>query len=290
PRICPSCQTENSAEYRYCQNCGAPLPADLQPQETPAAPPVAPAAPVMQEMPGVCAEPFQNTAQTGENAATVMDGIPTEDFYYFIGKKAPKIMPKFFKMEFSGSKVSWCWPAAVLGLLFGPLGAALWFFYRKMVKPALILLAIGALVTITTGFLTADRFAKTADAFFQIFSNPENIDLEEYLNSLENAEPPTVKEIIASRIQQVSELATGIICGLFAYYWYKKHCVNKISAFRQSGVDMRYYQMGLASIGGTSGGLLFIGIVSMIFILNLPSAVAVLYHYALLFSKGGVAR
>ena len=43
----------------------------------------------------------------------------------------------------------------------------------------------------------------------------------------------------------------------------------------QNGIDQRYYRMGLASLGGVSGGMLAVGIISMIVIENIASIVTV---------------
>ena len=57
-------------------------------------------------------------------------------------------MPVFSKLEITGGKTAWHWPCAILSFLFGPIGAALWFFYRKMYKYAVIFLVVSLLYSI----------------------------------------------------------------------------------------------------------------------------------------------
>ncbi len=252
--FCNECGTENEAEYKYCKNCGNKL----------------------------FEEKENNAPETGStNGGTyfndnrfvvdTIDGIPSEEMAIFIGKKASDIMPKFTKMAISNSKISWCWPAALLGLFLGPLGAALWFFYRKMYKNAVILSVIGAITTIITSLLTfgttSSAFQLFADAFF-------SGDFEAAMNSLANADvPSTILDILAGLITDITDFLTFLLTGLFGYHLYKNHCAEKIHSFKTYQADQRYYRLGLSSIGGVSGGMLAVGIIIMITVENFVSII-----------------
>jgi len=198
----------------------------------------------------------------------------------FVGRKEYEILPKFCKMEVSDSKVSWCWPASVLGLFLGPIGAALWFFYRKMYKPAVILSIVGTVIIILTSFFTATANPEIFDKAADSFKNGDYIGalttLEEFLES-DNTETPASK--FADFIESITGLGTSIICGLYGYYIYKKHCIKKINAFKSSVKDSRYYNLGLISLGGVSGGMLFVGIIILITVSEIPLVMSLLYSF-----------
>ena len=283
-KICSECGTENERDYTYCKNCGAPL-VKAEPEAKP-------------EFIGNEAEARSDTgsfdASTGAGAYTppnyggmpyspyspyntytsyAMDGVPAEDVAFFVGKKAAEIMPKFMKMEITRSKVSWCWPAAILGFLFGPLGAALWFFYRKMYKIALILLAIGTVLSFTKAALTLNAGSQDMSGIFDSIAEGDADALLDAFRSIESEE--TAATLLASGLNSIAGLATCVLTGLFGFYAYKNHCVRSIKGFIQNGIDQRYYRMGLASLGGVSGGMLAVGIISMIVIENIASTVMV---------------
>lgn len=282
-KICSECGTENERDYTYCKNCGAPL-VKAEPEAKP-------------EFIGNEAETRSDTGSfdAGAGAYTppngvpnyagapyspyntytsyAIDGVPAEDVAFFVGKKSAEIMPKFMKMEITRSKVSWCWPAAILGFIFGPLGAAIWFFYRKMYKIALILLAIGTVLAFTTAALTYNAGAQDISGIFDSIAEGDADALLDTFRSIESEE--TAATLLASGLNSIAGLATCVLTGLFGFYAYKNHCVKSIKGFIQNGIDQRYYRMGLASLGGVSGGMLAVGIISMIVIENIASTVMV---------------
>lgn len=241
--VCPECKTENEQQYKYCKNCGKQLIADSGEGTN------------------------QKSSTYTQNETNYAKGVfvenigsvKTEDVETYIGKKAVTILPKLNKMEFTGSKISWCWPVAVLSYFFGPLGAAIWFFYRKMYKAALILVAIGVVLTAGITFLSGDVAALEETLTTQIESGA--FDINALLEIIDSEE--TARSMIASSIENVVSLATMIVCGLFAYNIYKNDIVKKINQYKLRDVDPRYYRMGLATIGGTSGGMAFLGVVIM---------------------------
>ena len=263
--ICAECGTENEEIYEYCKNCGAPVKSQESSPQTNTSPDTT------QEKTVPNSEQSHNQEYTNNNFYSIdsIDGIPKEEITLYIGSKANDILPKFNKMELSGSKISWCWPAAIFGFLLGPLGSALWFFYRKMYKPALILSAIGAVITLVTSLLTIGDTSITIDAFINAFSSG---DFEQALNSLESADiGATIPAIIANLINEIASTVSGILCGLFGFYVYKKHCVNKILTYRSVQINPNYYYLGLPAIGGVSGGMLVLGIAILILVNNIAS-------------------
>lgn len=200
-----------------------------------------------------------------------IDGIPGNDVAFFVGKKAYQIMPRFAKMEMTQTKTTWCWPAAVLGFIFGPMGSAIWFFYRKMYKIALILLAIGVVLTTAVTVMTYNTTLATTDSILDLLDT-ENA--ENFLNSLETIPADDLAlNMAANSLQSLVSLATGILTGIFGYYLYKEHAVKSIRNFRASFNDQQYYRIALSSIGGVSGGMVAVGIIALILVENVASII-----------------
>ena len=280
--ICSECGTENEKEYVYCKNCGAKSVSEQESRadktdygfknnpnfthnenfyNTPNG-----------ENPNFSHQgsPFVNNGynsqyqgfESAEEPQTEsIGGIPTDEMALFIGNKANKILPKFAKMELTGTKTSWCWPAAVLGFFFGPMGSALWFFYRKMYRAALILLAVGAALSISLTVFTHSTAADRLNSFFGAFEIKNSPYISE--NSESKAE---AAERLAVDIEKIVNFASCIVTGLFGFYLYKKHAVKKIKGYREYNSDPRYYRLGLTAVGGTSGGMAVLGIAAFMLV------------------------
>ena len=197
--------------------------------------------------------------------------MPAEDIAFFVGKKAGDILPKFTSMEFSGSKVSWCWPAAVLGFFFGPMGAAIWFLYRKMYKIGALLLVLGAALTFFFAALSYNPSTAEAGDLFDAFASGDVDVLGDLLIGEE-----TVLARVANLLDMVTSVACCILSGIFGFYAYKEHCVKAIRNYRMTGIDPRYYRIGLASVGGVSGGMVAVGIVCIIVASNISTLITYL--------------
>lgn len=248
--ICHKCGTENEVQYVYCKNCGAALKPETVKDEL--------------QYNNINKQQAYSYDTYNQNfALETIEGVPTEDMATFIGKKSHEIIPKFTKMEITASKASWCWPSAILGLLFGPLGAAIWFFYRKMYKIALIFVAIGvitgAMINLISGPLIDNEVLQNA---IESFSDG---DFQSFLGSIEDAinSVDALRTNIADIVESVVNITTMIIAGVFGIYYYKQNCVNSIKRYRNMSVDPRYYKIGLASIGGTSSGMAVLGVAIM---------------------------
>lgn len=305
-KICSECGTENEAKYIYCKNCGSPLvlkneDADKHPENV-----TSEKTSNTQEFTGYSSENTQpvtdtaaasNISAQGQNVNTSessggsensgytkgvysaepsgsqygIEGIPAEDIAFFVGKKAGDILPKFTSMEFSGSKVSWCWPAALLGFFFGPMGAAIWFLYRKMYKIGALLLVLGAALTFFLAALSYNPSAVETDDLFDAFTSGDVDLLDDLLIGEE-----TVLSRVANLIDMAASVACCILSGIFGFYAYKEHCVKAIRNYRMTGIDPRYYRIGLASVGGVSGGMVAVGIVCIIVASNISTLITYL--------------
>ncbi len=259
-RVCPECKTENEVEYIYCKNCGV----RLAHKQTQAENSKEKSAEANTRTVDNFAGRRNDAGYTPDNfIIDFIDGNPAEDVAAFVGKKAVVYLPKFSKMELSGSKVCWSWPAAVLGFLFGPLGAAIWFFYRKMYKIALILVAVGAILLSGLSLLglnpSADALLEEQPALDTYGTVTEFEDI--FGEALENITP---SYFLSSAISDIISVATMVIAGIFGVFAYKRFISEKIARYRNSNIDPRYYKLGLAAVGGTSGGMAALGVVIML--------------------------
>lgn len=261
--ICHECGTENEAQYVYCKNCGATLKTETEKNEH-------------KYDNATNSQVYGNNTYNQNFTLETIEGVPTEDVATFIGKKSYEIIPKFTKMEITASKTSWCWPSAMLGFLFGPLGAAMWFFYRKMYKIALVFVAIGvitgAMINLISGPLIDNEVLQNA---VESFSNGE---FQDFFNSIDEAvnSADTLRVNIADTAESVINVATMVVAGIFGFYYYKKNCVNSIKRYRNMSVDPRYYKIGLASIGGTSSGMAVLGVAIMVIVEDVLSLITLL--------------
>lgn len=276
-KICSECKTENEEQFLFCKNCGNPLEDEQRTEESVREPVVennTPPVYTAHNPYGVPEDaPYEaKKQQTFFEEPSSISGISKEDFTTFIGNNGDKIYSKFAKMEYSGSKVSWCWPAAILQYTLGFLGGAIWFFYRKMYKLAILFVALGIVFTAATTILTYDEQVSASKdflgRFYQLFDELELEKREPQSNEneiedIENApdeKGALLKSGIATVLGWLERLSTALV-GMFALYSYKKHSLKKIIAFKSTAVEPQYYSYCLSLVGGTSGGMLALGII-----------------------------
>ncbi len=195
-----------------------------------------------------------------------IDGIAVEDMRIFCANES--IVSKFVRMEKTGGKVSWCVPAAILGFILGPAGSAIWFFRRKMWKTALLLLSVGVLIFSGNAALGTLTYNSPDPALLENLIGglaDGSIGFAEYMSGLLEwtfgGYSPWF--VLFSWLGNMMNAATGLLCGLFGDYLYKRYAVQRIQRYRMMNVDPRYYQLGLSAIGGTSGGLMVLGIIGV---------------------------
>lgn len=282
-KICPECKTENEKDYIYCKNCGTLLTDTVK--QTPEPKPETAAATGVGSTAKTPSGGGYSVGAGGENTGGnssynpysmysqfSFKGVPGDDIAVYVGKKATEYIPKFIKMEYSGTKTSWCWPAAVLGFLLGPMGAALWFYYRKMYKTAAVLSVIGAAVTLLSSVLTVGMDSEFMDNAVETFLIGGWYSLADLIAG---ANPGMLMlSLIGGSIEGIAEIATAVITGLFGTYSYKEHCIRSVRNYCASANDNRYYRIGLSAKGGVSGGMLAMGILLIVAVVRISAFAA----------------
>lgn len=133
---CPVCAASNEPDALYCKICGA-------------------------EMTG--ARPGEDAGSPPEAAG--FEGISAADAAVCIGPGAARYVKKFLEMERRHTRAGWNWPVILLAFFCGPAALSLWFFYRKMYKPAGLFLSAGLLLLAAN---TLIRYAYSVQ-FFTLF-------------------------------------------------------------------------------------------------------------------------
>ncbi len=264
-KFCISCGSENSEEYFFCKNCGKRLTGEGGEERQ-------------------AAEPeFLNSG----------DSVSGRERAAFIGKNAYKIMRRFSGMHLSASKISWCWPVAVLSFFFGLFGAAIWFFYRKMYRAATLLTVLAVLLTAANSALNYNGIKIAVNCYTELFeiisadAAGGEIGREMQLNRITEEMAEKIAEDkgvqLSSILQDLEYYGSIIILGMFAYSIYRKHSTDKILRLRENAGDRGDYLSVLSSSGGTSSGMAFLGVAIMVVSKTLIMCVpAVLYAVKLL--------
>lgn len=244
--ICPKCATQNDDGYTFCKECGTPLRKEGNEQQK--------------------ERPQYNQAFNYERPeANDYDGVTADEMKCFVGKNKEKIMPKFSKMQLAFSKSSWCWPAAILGFLFGFFGLSFWFFYRKMNKVAFICVAIGVFLSVVQAVITFNANTMLYDQMFALFAQlMESLNLEEFMENidfLDTSYQNIAAVNIASFISDLADYTAAILGGIFALHIYKTHAIKSIKGLKANAAMDNYYFYRIELLGGVSGGMAFLGVV-----------------------------
>ncbi len=255
---CKHCGTENEEKYTYCKNCGTLLRSGEQSK-------------------------FERNNYRydyyADKIPDEIDGIPSEDFRFFVRKNQYKILDKFAKMSFTGSKLSWCWPAAILSFFFGFFGAAFWLFYRKMYRYGIIALTIGILLSgVTTAITyrpTAEFLNEAANATYELKGEaPNYADFEAALEQAVGNYTSKRELVFANFITEIANYSAALFYGLFGMYLYKKHSLAKITEYRTANRESVYYNYGLSALGGTTAGMAILAIIIAVTISNMLATIS----------------
>ncbi|MBQ0084224.1 MAG: zinc-ribbon domain-containing protein [Clostridiales bacterium] len=263
-KFCGKCGTENKDEYNFCKKCGTPLSYGRNPHT------------------------YEN--RPSKDFFTEAHGISIEEMEAAVGNNSQRIIGKFNRMHKADSKISWCWPVAVLSYFFGLFGAAIWFFYRKMYKAAIICLAISVALGVGKFFISREPMTEyikgvvsiTEEMTQKIQKNAQNENSDSSVTDVYNdflkEYTDYISEYSASSQLRYSSLLdmaeryiSTIMLGMFALYLYKKHILKKAKTLKEKYTDDVSYKNALARSGGTSGGMAVLGIFVYIIASSIPA-------------------
>lgn len=245
-KMCVRCKTENSADYKYCKTCGAELPfVDKKP---------------IWEYDG-------ETENTAEDNFHNSDEISTYEMNVFVGKNSNVIVPKFVALGRNNKKVSFCLPVFLLGFFLGPIGVAAYFLYRKMTKPAVLIMAVSIAVSVTSMAVNFAVIREMMQEYTQLVGQMmeqtaviNEVEFQQRANELVAAARENMIGIFSYINEYVLGIALPIVMALFADYMYKEHSIAKISECKAEELPKTEYFLTLHRRGGTSGGAVALGI------------------------------
>lgn len=234
--FCPNCGRENPASEPVCLNCGERLYNNLNGSAP---------RPVM--LPNMQNEQFSDNVIRISPDDTIGDN-KVSDVAEFVQLNANRYIPKFYKMEKTGKKLSFNWAS----FFFSPY----WFFFRKMHVTGFIIMLISILIT---GVCTTDRVT----AFTKEYTNAVGQYYAGEISDEEFAEISNkIVELPEIAVMSVSGFAIKLFCGLFGNYLYKKKVEKEIGDCRQNASSPEEYRFMLFKRGGISGimcGLSIVG-------------------------------
>ena len=240
--FCVKCGTENKEDYNFCKNCGTQL---LKLDDEPLVP--------VKEM------------DLEENEKVF--GISKKRLNLFIGNNSKKIITRFEGMEKADSKVSFCVPAAVLGLFFGFFGLSFWFFYRKMNKQGWLFALLGTLfstmILVFTYPYIENLFSQLTGIFNQSFLNDKNSQLfiEPIIEKISNM---TFGVNFSAIFSDIEKALAGIIGALYSLYFYKKWTVRKIDEIASMYDETNDIEYHIKEKGGTSMSSVILAVLLML--------------------------
>lgn len=226
--FCPNCGKENPAEEPVCLNCSARL-YNTQNGGKPFVPPI--------DLPNMSNQQFGK----GPVPISPFDNIGENtvgDTAEFVGINANKYIPKMYKIEKEKKKASWNWAA----FLFAPY----WFFYRKIQKIGIILMAImlltSAFCTNKNVFNAQQTIVNTVNEFYEGNATQEQL-MQEYYDYMKMPQNLVIMGVT---------LAVHLYAGIMGNYHYKKKAEKDIKIIKQTSQNPEQYRMNLFRKGGVS--------------------------------------
>ncbi len=249
-KTCVKCGSINDERYSFCKNCGTPL------GEEPVANGYT-----------VYSEPVTEPPPPVDT----VDGVPVENLATFIGKNSYSYISKFSKMELTRTNVSFNWPVALLSFFFGLFGAALWFLYRKMYKTAFGILAAALALSLLGNVITFNEklelYNSALDYNYAMQAADDSQEMYVlFMQYIEDVEQISVSPsfVLVDTINNAARLVYTTVLALFANAIYKKHAVRQIQQYSAKNGLSEYYNFGMASLGGTSAGMVVLGVIIML--------------------------
>ena len=226
--FCPECGKENSASEPVCLNCGARLYNNSQGSFN--------QQPIM--LPNMQNQPF-STPVIEISPDDTIGGNKVSDTAEYIQMAANRYIPKFFRMEKTGKKISFNWAS----FIFSPY----WFFFRKMHVIGFVIMLVSLLIT---GACTTDRMVKASNDYYQAIQQYMNEEISAQEVEALSAEIVKLPEVA---IMSFSGLAIKLFCGFFGNYFYKKKVINDIKDIKEKTASPEEYRITLFKRGGISG-------------------------------------
>lgn len=255
--VCPYCGAINAPGTDICTECGAHLSVSPAPDQDSGAPGQDRDVPGGSIFPGLAAP--VNDGGYEQVLEGEIDGIPSKEYAAYVGEGAARYVRSFNYFSKSGKKAGFNWAA----MLFAPI----WFFFRKMKKIGLIIIALQVVITMIFGFVSLDGPTKTYygqiyNAVKQLAAGEVNTtDLErmltEYADDYAESESSEHNNYTTKLeyVEYFCLVAINVLTGVFGDYIYMRKARRDILAARPKCTSMPQYFALLRSTGGISPGM-----------------------------------
>lgn len=271
-KICITCGAKNKPAYKYCRDCGAPLP----------------------ESGSFTASNSGSNYRTenrynGEtfNSGNAFGEITSEELFCYTGNDI-KMYNKLCDVAQSPKKRIWCWPLFLLGFFFGFLGMSCWYFYHKMYKPAVALLAVGLVTSGVSEYYCFEFLSDILKTVKGVNINSSNLD--DFIELIfKNSVVSLVGLVCVTFLFFVLRLLAIIILPMYAYKSYFNNGVSYILKCREQNMPVVFAKGGKntgVTVAVAVGCVIFNSVLSNIFsqpvlneLVNILSYYSGLYYF-----------
>lgn len=189
------------------------------------------------------------------------EGVSTEDVAVFVQQDATKYIEKFFSIKQGKKRINWA------ALFFAPY----WFFYRKLYKHGVIVMALMLILSFLSFLPPVERFESVSQEYYTELESLQEMDANEetYTQTLNElvAKSQTIvndNKLGVSIIfgQGLASLALSLYIGFNANTWYYKHTVKKIREIRSTETDTDIVKQRILKTGGYAFGITFLAVLA----------------------------
>ncbi len=233
--ICPICGFVNEYGVDKCKKCSAPLFTEGTDEEF-------------------------SFADDAFAADAKLNDIPNREYVEYIGRNRSRYLSSFYALSGQGRNISVNWGA----MLFGPV----WFFYRKMPKIGVLLIAAVFAFELLLGMIGLDEATKKYyRSIFELFprivsGEVGTSEANDRLTTLYNeytASDRSRLSVASEWLESILTVSIHVFCGLFADRLYFRSVKRKILAARPKCTSLPEYYAYLNRKGGVSPGLAVAG-------------------------------
>ncbi len=234
-QACPRCGTKNPEFAEICTHCGMMLSTNQNWNNDAA---------TYTEY-----RPYRTDAQSHYSdisSEEELDGIKIKDLTAIVNTKTDYYIPRFYRMT-RGNRASWNWAAFLI--------TPYWLLYRKMYAYGIVFLLLQLL---ESGILYLMYNTIGVNATMDVAT------MTQYIESAVANNPSILYYLLSFSLISGILFLIKIVLGLFGNRLYQHHCSNVIRRVRANTPDLTAGE--LATIGGTSMAMVFIGYIASYFI------------------------
>ena len=189
------------------------------------------------------------------------EGVSTEDVAVFVQQDATRYIQKFFSIKQGKKKINWA------AMFFAPY----WFFYRKLYKHGVIVMAIMLILSFLSFLPPVERFESVSQEYYTELESLQEMDTDEetYTQTINELVAKSQTIVNENKVgvgiilgQSLASLVLSLYIGLNANTWYYKHTVKSIREIRSGETDTDIVKQRIFKAGGYAFGITFLAILA----------------------------